>query len=351
MVNTSALITASASAFPATFNQSQVWEGFFAAHFANRRSARLAFSASGIEQRHAVVNPLAEDITEWSTARRMERYAVEAMPLGKEALSRALDNAGLAASELGLLAVASCTGYATPGIDVRLARDLAMSPELKRLFIGHVGCHAALPALEAVRDFVLVQGRPAALLCLELPSLHLQRASEELEQAVVHALFSDGACALVLEPATAGRRGLEVLDVAARSDTATSSYMGWDIGDRGFTMTLSHRVPEVLAAEVAPLVDGLLARNGLARGDVTSWAVHPGGPRILDVVGERLGLSEGDLAPSREVLRRHGNCSSPTVLIVLEELARTAPTPTGGHIVMLAFGPGLTLYGALLRAR
>jgi predicted naringenin-chalcone synthase len=99
----------------------------------------------------------------------------------------------------------------------------------------------------------------------------------------------------------------------------------------------------VLARHVREGVDRLLAGTGLALPDVSSWAVHPGGPRILDVVGERLGLDEADLAASRTVLREHGNCSSATVLLVLDELA-----DVDGPVVAMAFGPGLTLYAALL---
>jgi predicted naringenin-chalcone synthase len=350
MVSRGAVITSFASAFAPAVSQERLWDEYFKARFNDSRLARHAFRASGIETRHAVVSPLVEEISGWSTATRMTRYASEAMPLGKEALARAIDGAGLHAPELGLLVCASCTGYGTPGIDVRLARDLGMAAELKRLFIGHVGCHAALPALEAARDFVLVEQRPAALLCLELPSLHLQAPNGELDQAVVHALFSDAAAALVVEEARADQHGLELLEVAARSDTTVSSYMGWEVGDSGFTMSLSPHVPDVLAAEVGPLVDGLLAKHQLARDDVAGWAIHPGGPRIIDVVGERLGLDDHALQPSRQVLREHGNCSSPTVLVVLEALSRAAP-PIGSYVVALAFGPGLTLYGALLRQR
>ena len=53
------------------------------------------------------------------------------------------------------------------------------------------------------------------------------------------------------------------------------------------------------------------------------------------------------LADSRAVLSAYGNCSSPTVLLVLDALRRRARPPR--HVVMLAFGPGLTLYASLLR--
>jgi predicted naringenin-chalcone synthase len=113
-------------------------------------------------------------------------------------------------------------------------------------------------------------------------------------------------------------------------------------------MGLSARVPQVLAAHVRTLVDDLLSRHGLARADVDGWAVHPGGPRILNVVQRELALPPEALAASRGVLARFGNCSSPTVLLILDELRRRPDPPR--RVVMLAFGPGLTLYVALLDA-
>jgi predicted naringenin-chalcone synthase len=118
------------------------------------------------------------------------------------------------------------------------------------------------------------------------------------------------------------------------------------VTDLGFRMGLSPRVPDVLAVHVRKLVVDLLARHGLRIDDVDGWAVHPGGPKILDVVQERLALDDSALAASRNVLAAYGNCSSPTVLLVLNALRRRAAPPR--RIVMLAFGPGLTLYGSLL---
>jgi predicted naringenin-chalcone synthase len=124
--------------------------------------------------------------------------------------------------------------------------------------------------------------------------------------------------------------------------------MTWDVTDLGFRMGLSPRVPDVLAEHVEQVVSDLLARHGLTRSDVDGWAVHPGGPKILDVVRDRLGLAEEQMAPSRATLASHGNCSSPTVLLTLEALRRQPVPPR--NVVVLAFGPGLTLYAALLSA-
>lgn len=343
-----AIVAGTASAVPAVMGQQELWDGFFREHYADDPLARRIWASSGVRTRHGVVNPVSEDVSTWSTAARMRRYLAEALPLGKQAVGDALADAGLDAADVGLFTVASCTGYATPGVDILLARDLGMSTGVQRLVVGHMGCYAAIPALGAAADYVRARGRPAVLLCLELTSLHLQPAdaASSVDQIISHALFSDAASAVALVPAEAGRSGLEVLDVIARTDVSTSDHMTWDVTDLGFRMGLSPRVPDVLARHARPVIDELLAGQGLDIADVTGWAVHPGGPRILDVVAAELGLPPAALAPSHAVLRDYGNCSSATVLLVLEALR---PTEPGEAVVAIAFGPGLTLYATVLR--
>ncbi|MGY1771418.1 type III polyketide synthase [Blastococcus sp. SYSU D00813] len=337
----SAVVTGSGSALPASLDQDAAWDGFFARHYEGVRSARRIFAGAGVRTRHAVANPVDEDISGWSTGARMARYVQEALPLGKQAVAGALDSAGLAPGDVGMFAVVTCTGYATPGLDIRLASDLGMPPGLQRLLVGHMGCYAALPGLAAVGDYVTARERPAVLLCCELTSLHVQPAQRDLQQVVAHALFSDAAAAVVVQPGA--RRGRRLAGVVARTDSSTADHMTWDVTDLGFRMGLSPRVPDVLSRHVGAVVDELLAGAGLRVGDVAGWAVHPGGPRILDVVRDELGLAEEQMAASRRVLAEHGNCSSATVLLVLDELA-----DADGPVVAMAFGPGLTLYAALL---
>jgi alkylresorcinol/alkylpyrone synthase len=352
-------------ALPPPMSQQGLWDDFFREHYADARVARTVWRHSGIETRRGAVNPAHEDVSGWGTGDRMRRFVAEALPLGKEAVTAALGDAGLDPADVGLFTVVSCTGYATPGLDILLARDLGMTDAVQRLHIGHMGCYAALPGLAATADFVTARARPAVMLCLELTSLHVQPATEtarsgrptgdDLQQMVAHALFSDAAAAVVLAPGDVPGYdvpGYEVVDVVARTDAATADHMTWDVTDLGFRMGLSPQVPDVLARHARPVVDGLLERHGLVVGDVDGWAVHPGGRRIVEVVGEALGLTEEQLAPSYDVLREVGNCSSATVLLVLERMVATLPESGSGEWALaMAFGPGLTLYAALLRRR
>ena len=349
MVNAS--IAGIGTALPPQYSQEWLWDNVFRRHFNGSRVAERMFGSAGVERRHSATAPYEfEDMATWSTEARMRRYAERAPALGLRAVRQALAAAEIGPDEIGLLAVASCTGYGTPGTDIELAASLPLRPDARRLLVGHMGCHAALPALGAVSDYVAAHGRPAVLLCLELTSLHVQQGSRDIDQAVTHALFSDAAAALVMRPGggalDGNAPGIRVVDVAARTDTGRMGHMTWRMTDLGFRMGLSPEVPDALAEHVGPLVKDLLARHGLDPSEVRSWAVHPGGPRVVDAIQSGLDLGPSALDVSRRVLAEHGNCSSATVLLVLRELMEEGLPP--GPLVALAFGPGLTLYAVLL---
>jgi predicted naringenin-chalcone synthase len=343
-----AAITGIGSAFPPPLDQRSAWEEFFSSHHSGSKIAPRIWQNAGVHRRHTVVDPRVEDISTLSTAARMRRFVDHAVPLGKESVTACLEAAGLDSGDVDLFTVVSCTGYATPGVDILLARDLTMPPSVERLHVGHMGCYAALPALAAVADAAVARGKVGVLLCVELTSLHLQPATDDVDQIVANAIFSDAAAAVAVHPAA---RGLELVDLAAFTDSTALDQMAWQVTDLGFRMNLSPRVSSVLGEHVTGLTTDLLGRQGLRVADVAHWAIHPGGPRIVSTVAERLGLRDEDAAPSLQVLHDHGNCSSATVLIVLDQLVRERCPSRGEHLVAMAFGPGLTLYLALLRVR
>jgi predicted naringenin-chalcone synthase len=334
-------------AVPGAMPQDALWKDFFSRHYDDSTLAARIFAKSGVERRHGVVDPRQEDVSGWSTGARMRRFVEEAMPLGKEALTACMADAGLGPDDIDAVTVVSCTGYATPGLDILLARDLGLPVDVQRLHVGHMGCYAALPALASVADAAAARGKTGLMLCLELTSLHIQPAADDAEQMVAHALFSDAAAAVAVTP---DRPGLQIVDVIARTDAARSGLMTWDVTDLGFRMGLSPQVPDVLGEHVVAVTDELLGRNGIGRSDVDAWAIHPGGPRIVDVVAQRLALPDEQVASSRDVLRSYGNCSSATVLLILDRIMAETPVAAGRHVVAMAFGPGLTLYAVLLRA-
>jgi predicted naringenin-chalcone synthase len=343
-----AVIAGLGSAVPTKVSQEELWDGFFAEHYRGNPLAERLWHRAGVTTRHGVAVPGKEDVREWGTAARIGRFVEEAVPLGREALRACLEESRLTPREVGALTVATCTGYATPGLDILLARELGLGDDTQRLHVGHMGCHAAIPALATLADAATARNRTGLLLCLELSSLHVQDDSHEVDQIIAHSLFSDAAAAVAVRP---GGAGLEVVDVAARTDIHSAGLMTWDVTDRGFRMGLAREVPEVLERHAGPLIGSLLARHGLSPEEVAGWAIHPGGPSILEAVAVPLGLGEDELELSRSVLRDFGNCSSPTVLLVLQRILEHRPLGQGDHVVCVAFGPGLTLYAALLTNR
>jgi alkylresorcinol/alkylpyrone synthase len=336
-----------AVATPPAMDHAAVWRDHFAHRDPVPRDGARIWASVGIATRHAVADPRVVDLGDATTATRMERYAQAAGPLGVDATRRALAASDVCPGDVGLLATVSCTGYTTPGLDAQIAHELGMAAGLRRVHVGHVGCHAALPTLATVAESTAHRGVAAVVTCVELSSLHIQPPTADVGQLVSHALFSDAAAAVVVAP---GGPGLAVLDLEGCTDHTNATAMTWTITDRGFRLGLSPRVPAVLARHVRPTVDALLARHGLRCPDVAAWAIHPGGPRILEVCADKLGLDERALAPSYAVLRDHGNCSSATILMILAAIARAPDLGDGDPVVALAFGPGLTIYATLFRA-
>jgi len=110
-------------------------------------------------------------------------------------------------------------------------------------------------------------------------------------------------------------------------------------------MTLSPRVPEFIGAHLRPWLEAWLTSLGRRLQDLSSWAVHPGGPRILTSVAQALGLPKAALEASAEILAECGNMSSPTVLFILQRLQQQgARRPC----LALGFGPGLVAEAVLL---
>ena len=287
-----------------------------------------------------------------STKVRMDRYAAEAGPLAIAAAASALADAGIDVSEVTHLVTCSCTGFANPGVDLELIGRLGLSASVARTHVGFMGCHGAFNALRVAEAFVAARPESVPLVvCVELCSLHFQYGSRS-DVIVANSIFADGAAALVgCHPSQRREtRGPTWLLEHQWSSVlpASRDEMGWAIGDHGFEMNLSAAVPGTVGMHLPATVAAGLTDAGLSLEAVDSWAVHPGGPRVLAAVEESLALPPEALAISREVLAEHGNMSSATILFILEQLIRG---DAAGPCVAMAFGPGLTAELALLARR
>jgi len=284
-----------------------------------------------------------------TTASRNARYCEEAGALAWTAARKALADAVISPADVTHLVTCSCTGFANPGVDLQLVHQLGLPAEVARTHVGFMGCHGAFNALRVADAFVTASPQSVVLVvCVELCSLHFQYGTAT-DSVVANSIFADGAGAVV--GVGSGHRtaaGAGAWRIAAQSSCVlpdSNDQMSWIIGDHGFEMSLSSQVPDTIAGSIRGLVTTMLGELGLTLTDVGSWAVHPGGPRVLRAVQQALDLPAASLEPSFAILSEHGNMSSATILFILERLARSrTPSPC----VAMAFGPGLTAELAVL---
>lgn len=282
-----------------------------------------------------------------TTAQRMAIYEGAAAELASQAAEEALTASGHPPKSITHLVTVSCTGFEAPGVDLKMIERLGLSLDVARTHVGFMGCHGTFNGLRAAAAMVKADPRAVVLVSsIELCSLHYQYHPRR-DGIVANALFADGSGAVVgcHAPATEGPPW-RVIDSRSTIIPGTDSLMSWRVGDYGFEMTLSAKVPIIIQRRLRPWIEAWLAEHDLKLDQVDSWAVHPGGPRILDACATALDLAPHQLQASRDVLTEFGNMSSATILFILKRLQlEDAPRPC----VALAFGPGLTVEAALIR--
>ena len=254
----------------------------------------------------------------------------------------------------------TCTGYSAPSAAQKLVEDQGWQTDTRITHVYHMGCYASLPAVRIAEGYLASsaarghkEGR-CDIVHTEVCSLHLNPARHDPEQLVVQSLFSDGFIRYSLTRAAvddAPERGYEVIGFAERIVPDSLVDIGWVPGDFGMRMSLSRNVPDKVGPHLDGFVTALAAECGLSREDLVDavYAVHPGGPRIVDKVEEWLRLTPPQLIASREILYERGNMSSATLPHIWDRILHDPSVEGGRYVVSLAFGPGLTLFGSIMR--
>jgi predicted naringenin-chalcone synthase len=274
------------------------------------------------------------------TQARMRFYEEHAFELACQALHDMDFEA--CKDEITHLIVVSCTGFYAPGLDLQIVERFGLSPTVERTVVGFMGCYAAINALKLARHIVRAEPQAKVIvLNLELCTIHLQEV-DDLQQVLSFLIFADGCSASLV---SAEAHGIELLGFRAVIAPRAHEQITWRIGQLGFDMHLSGRVPNTIAQEIPSSIHAILDQRRPEEIDL--WAVHPGGRSILDAVEGALCLREDDLRHSREVLRRYGNMSSATVMFVLRDML--ADGRDAQHGCAMAFGPGLSTEGMRFR--
>jgi len=301
--------------------------------------------------------------TDWD---RMRIFPLNQFPAGKPCGDRSLffrEISGEAfeqfyAEEMDpppVLIHVTCTGYVSPSGAQRLVAKRGWGRSTEVFHAYHMGCYASMPAIRMAAGFVERGKARVDIVHTELCTLHMDPSQHLPEQLVVQTLFADGLIRYSVSRADElgpTPKGLELLSTREEIMPGTEDAMTWMVSDFGMQMTLSRKVPDHIRAGLGPFLESLAATANLTPAHLYEkaiFAIHPGGPRIIDEIAEHLGLRPEQVQASNATLRNYGNMSSATLphvwLSVLEDKAVQA----GTLIVSLAFGPGLTMAGAILR--
>jgi predicted naringenin-chalcone synthase len=267
-------------------------------------------------------------------------YLEHGRELTAAAARKALQQARVQPSEIDMVVSVSCTGYVVPALDVYLAAELGLRPDILRLPITELGCSGGAAAIGIAHR--QLQGFPeqkVLVVAVELPSLSFQAGDGSLDNLTASLVFGDGAGAAVVAGSD-GKGGLQLVKAASHLVPDTAGLLGFDLRDDGFHVVLDRRLPRVLANGLRAVVDEFLAPAGL--GDLDFVAAHAGGPRIFEAVESALQLSPEALDVSRHVFAETGNTSSAAIFFTLERLLESlGERPARG--LGLGFGPGISI--------
>jgi predicted naringenin-chalcone synthase len=336
--------------FEVTMHES--WERLFQHMSPQVRFGQRIVESTAVQKRHIMWDPdTLPEVCAMLTGDRMAAHADAVIDVASRSISQAIE--GFDKGRVGSFVMACSTGYVNPGPDLLLAKELGLRSDLRRTFIGHMGCYAALNVIKVAIDSVAA--RPEELVicnCTELSSAHVRDKpmpdEDPTESLITQALFGDASVSMLMGSAPDGA-GIQFLRTHTEQLYDQHQMMSLNIGNQSFWMTLAAGVPAVLQENIEDFLVKLLQPLGLSASDVSHWGIHPGGPKILRVLGKQLALQPAQLRASWDVLANAGNCASATVLLVLENILRVDKPRRGEYGVLLTFGPGLTIEGAVIR--
>jgi len=301
------------------------------------------FAHPSVLRRHIAVKDI-ESLVNEDPDKRIERFTHWAVKLSSQAIDKALAQAGLTIYDITGLVVNTCTGYICPGISTYLLEKLGLSDKTRTHDLVGSGCGGSIPNLQICRDMIHGNSDDVVVsVSVEICSATFQMA-DDLSLIVSNAIFADGASASVLWK----RPGkLKLVASASRCNTQYREDIRYVYKNGQLHNQLSLQLSEFASKTVAGVVMDLLTPRGLKLKDITHWAFHPGGEKVINAIRDELMIPETKLQATRDILAQYGNMSSPTVLFVLREILNKGIAP-GERCVIVAFGAGLSAHGFLL---
>ncbi|MBO0764544.1 MAG: type III polyketide synthase [Hyphomicrobiaceae bacterium] len=322
-------------------------ETVFADQFGDFDRIAAIFASAGIAERH-ITRPLDWYFGGHGWPERTAAYLDGALALFVEAAGKALDRAGIAADAVDSVVTVSSTGIATPSLEARALASLGFRRDVQRVPVFGLGCAGGVAGLALGADLAMARpGSVVLVVAVELCSLAVRRDQATKANMVALALFGDGAAAAVLTSGRVGEggRAARIMDSGHYTWPGTLDIMGWKVDPVGFGVIFDQSIPAFAREHLGASLDAILSAQGLARSDIDRFVCHPGGRKVVEAFEGALGLRPGSLDYEREVLRRYGNMSAPTVLFVLE---RALESGLPERAMLIALGPGFTVSTATL---
>ncbi|CAN5444070.1 type III polyketide synthase [soil metagenome] len=310
----------------------------FAGRHADFERLMPVFANTGIERRYSS-KPMAWFRAEQGWPERTAAYTEGAADLFRRAAGAALAQARLEARDIDAIVTVSSTGIATPSIEARVMHEMGFRDDTRRLPVFGLGCAGGVTGLAtAARLAQTSPGTRVLLVVIELCTLAFRPDEMTKSNIVATALFGDGAAAAVLSSAETGSLG-RFEHSGEHTWPETLGIMGWRIDPSGFGAIFSQRIPDLVALDLRPAMEGFFQRHDLARNNIDQFVFHPGGAKVITALEAAFEMEPQTLRHERAVLAGYGNMSAPTVLFVLE---RALQDPFTGRRLLSALGPGFT---------
>lgn len=233
-----------------------------------------------------------------------------------------------------------------PGLDLEIMEQMDLPRNIFRTSVNFMGCYAAIHALK-LADAICGSSAMAnvVVVCTELCTLHFQKENS-VDNITSTILFGDGCAAVLVQPKNSSAKGIVLESFFSHVAFNGKEDMSWKLSSRGFLMTLSGYVPDLVKEDFDELLNKALEHASLKKDEITHWCVHPGGKKILEAIEKSVSLPAQSLRYSYDILKNYGNMSSPTILFVLQQIfdeLKNNKEAVPAKIFAAAFGPGLTM--------
>ncbi|MCH8326611.1 MAG: type III polyketide synthase [Bacteroidetes bacterium] len=287
------------------------------------------------------------------TLTRMKEYEKWAKQLSVLSVTNLLSENDIDPQTINRIITVSCTGFFAPGLDYHLINTLNLPRNIKKTNIGFMGCAASVNAFNCVLESIessKEKNNNILMLSVELCSLHLH-TDATIDNIISNTIFADGCASAFFTDSTkySNISKLKLINTFSIMFDNSHNMMGWKVGNFGFEMKLSHKLPKIILETAVPRLKEILLNNGIRINEIKHWVLHPGGKAILDALQNGLNLSDELLYPSRKILRNFGNMSSATILFILKEILETKTINKNDLCCVVAFGPGLVMEIALFK--